>query len=36
MTLESKVKVKYINICFMACNANSSFVFDGMCSYLAQ
>ena len=36
LPLVSKDKVKYTNNQFMACYANSSFIFDQGCSYLAQ
>ena len=37
MALESKVKKKNIvKFCLITCNANSSCVFDGVCSYLAR
>ena len=34
--LVSKDKIKYTNYQFMACYANSSFIFDQWCSNLAQ
>ena len=33
MTLDLKVKMEYFIISFIACNANSSFIFDIGCSY---
>ena len=36
LPLVSKDKVKYTYNQFIACNANSSFIFDQGCSYLAQ
>ena len=35
-TFVSKDKIKYTNNQFMACYANSSFIFDQWCSNLAQ